>query len=73
MFTSPLSPGAESKDYSAIWHFRNCNLTSEIPQISTSQPQTPDKGIGVLYAMCATQEVLNKPAAQAADADPSQF
>ena len=44
VFAGPLSPGAESKDYSAFRHFRNCNLTSESLQISTRRPQTPDKG-----------------------------
>ena len=44
-------------DYFALWHFRNRNQTSEIPKISTSQPQTPNKGIGTLSAKCATQEV----------------
>ena len=60
MFACPLSPGIESKDYSALQHFRNCNMTSEVPHISTRQLQTPDEGIGTLCVKCATQEVLKK-------------
>ena len=60
MFAGPLSPGAESKDYSVFRHFRNPNLTSEAPHISTRRLQTPNKGIGTLCAKCATQEVLTK-------------
>ena len=60
VFAGPLSPGAESKDYSALRHFRNCNLTSESLQISTRRPQTPDEGIGTLGCKCCTQEVLKK-------------
>ena len=60
MFVGPLSPGAESKDYSALRHLRNCNRTSEIHQIYTSRPQTPDEGIGTLSAKCATQEIQKK-------------
>ena len=46
------------KDYSALLHFRNCNLTSESPQNSTRRPQTPDKLLGSLCAECATQDVF---------------
>ena len=46
------------KDYSPLWHCGNCNLTAESPQISTRQPQTPDKAIGTLCCKCYTQEVL---------------
>ena len=52
--------GEDSKDNKALWHFKNRNLTSEIPYISTRRPQTPDKRIGTLCAKCATQEVLKK-------------
>ena len=34
-------------------------LTAESPQISTRQPQTPDKAIGTLCAKSATQEVFD--------------
>ena len=58
--TCPLSLGADSKDYSALRHFKNCNLTSEVPHISTRWHQTPDEGIGTLTDKCAAQEVLKK-------------
>ena len=58
---------AESMDYSALWHLGNCNLTWESPKISTSQHQTPDKGIGTICAMCAKQEVLKKSTAKSKD------
>ena len=48
----------ESKDYSTLRLLVNCNLSWESPKISTSQHQTPDKGIGT--PKCATQEVLEK-------------
>ena len=60
VFAGPLIPGAESKDYSALQHFRNCNLTSEVPHISTRWLHTPDEGIGTLSAKCASQKVLKK-------------
>ena len=60
MFAGPMSPGAESKEYSALRHFINCNLTSEVPHISTRRLQIPDRDIGTLCAECATQKVLNK-------------
>ena len=60
VFPGPLSPGAESNDYSALWHFKICNLPSEISQISTSCPPTPDKEIGTLCAKCGTHECLLK-------------
>ena len=59
VFAGPMKIGAESKDYSALWHCRNRNLTAESPQISTRRLQTPDKAewtqevlksiVGVLY------------------------
>ena len=60
MFVGPLSPGADSEDSSAHRHFLNRNQTLESPKTSTRRHQTPDKGIGTLNAMCATQEVLKK-------------
>ena len=51
---------AESKDYSALRHLGNRNLTWESPQISNSRPQTPNEVIGTLSAQCATQDVLKK-------------
>ena len=59
-FAGPSNPGADSKDITALWHFRNRNLNSVIPYISTRRPQTPDKGIGTLCAKCTAQEVLKK-------------
>ena len=56
VFAGPLSPGEESKDYSALRHCRNCNLTSEV----TRRLQTPDKGIETLSVKFATREVLKK-------------
>ena len=56
VFAGPLSPGEESKDYSALRHCRNSNLTSEV----TRQLQTPDKGIETLSAKFTTKEVLKK-------------
>ena len=47
------------KDYFALRHLRNCNLTWEGPQIFTRRPQTPDKGIGTLFCKCYTQEVFD--------------
>ena len=47
------------KDYSALRHCRNCNLTAESPQISTRRPQTPDEATWTLRASCATQEVFD--------------
>ena len=41
-FAGPLSPGAESEDYSALWPCLDCNLNSESPQNSTRRPRTPD-------------------------------
>ena len=35
VFAGPLSPRIKSMDYSARRHFINCNLTSEVPHIST--------------------------------------
>ena len=46
----------KAKDFSTFADLGNCNLTWETPQISTSSSQTPDKGIGILSAKCATQE-----------------
>ena len=45
------------KDYSALWHYRSCNLTAKSPQISTRRHHKPDKA-GILYAKCATQKVF---------------
>ena len=45
---------ADSKVNFALLHFRNRNLTSESPHISTRPAETPDKAIGVLCAKCAT-------------------
>ena len=53
-FAGPSNPGADSKDITALWHFRNHNLNSEIPYISTRRPQTPDKGKETLCAKCTT-------------------
>ena len=53
MSAGPLNPRAEIKDYFALRHFRHYILTSEIPQISTSRPQTPDKGMGTLKGVSA--------------------
>ena len=47
------------KDYSALWHCRNFNLTSESSQISIWRPQTQDKGIGSLWPKWPTQEVFD--------------
>ena len=41
-------------------HFRNRNLTSESPHISTRRAETHDEAIGTLCAKCATKEVLKK-------------
>ena len=60
VFAGPLSPGANSKDYSALRLLGNRNLSWESPHISTRQHQTPYKGIGTLSAIFATQEVLKK-------------
>ena len=60
VFAGPLSPEANSKDYSALRLLGNCNLSGEGPHISTRQHQTPYKGIGTLSAIFATQEVLKK-------------
>ena len=43
---------AAGKDYSLLWHYRNCKLTLESPQISTRRPQTPDTVIGALWRKC---------------------
>ena len=48
------------QDYSALWNFRNRNLTSESPYISTRLAETPDKAIRTLCAECDTQKVLKK-------------
>ena len=47
------------EDFSALWHRGNCNLTWESPQVSTSWPQTPDKGIRTLWPKWPTQEVFD--------------
>ena len=57
----------ESKGYSTLWHLGNCNLTWESPKISTSQHQTPNKGVGTICAMFAKQEVLKKGTAKFKD------
>ena len=54
------SPRAESKEYFVLWHFRNYNLTSEVPHISTIRLRTQDKGIETLCAKCATGEVVKQ-------------
>ena len=43
-------------------NFRNYNLTSEIPQISTRRRQTPDNAIGKLSTKFTTHEVLKSTA-----------
>ena len=58
MLVGPLSPGEDSKNYSAHRHFGNCNQTLESPQISTRRHQTPEEVIGTLNAKCATQKVF---------------
>ena len=63
VFAGPLSPGAKSRDISALWHFRNSYLTSEVPHISTRRPQTLEEGIGTLSTKFATQEVQRKKSA----------
>ena len=60
MFVGPLSPGADSKDYSACLHFKNHKQTFENPKISTRRHQTPDEGIRKLTYKSCTQEVLKK-------------
>ena len=60
VFAGPLSPEANSKDYSALRLLGNRNLSWESPHISTRQAETPDKAIETLCAKCATQEVLKK-------------
>ena len=51
---------AESNDYSAHRHCGNCNLTSEIPNVSTRPHQNPIKAIGPLCCKCHRLEVLKK-------------
>ena len=47
------------KDFFTFGIFRNLNLTSESPQISTRWSQTPDVGIWPLCCNCCTQEVFD--------------
>ena len=53
-------PRSRKQGLLPLWHFRNCNLTSESPQIFTRWPQTPDKAIGTLCCRCGTEEVLRR-------------
>ena len=60
MFAGQLSLRAESEDYSGLWHFGNCNLTSESPKTSTRQHQTQDKVIGTETCKSCAQDSDNK-------------
>ena len=58
VFVSPLSPGADSKDYSSAYrHFRNFNRTWKSTKVSTRLHQTPDKGIWALSAKYAITKI----------------
>ena len=57
VFASPMNPGAESKDYSALGTAEILTCLRRVPRFL---PQTPDEVIGTLSAKNATKEVLKK-------------